>query len=81
MLIQHFSKIVRLFSSLKSRTSREAIASIISSTSKATRIEGASFCHYLDLLIELESWDAQRINEPDSTRRHMAFVSLLQVSF
>lgn len=36
---------------------------------------------YLRLLVELEAWDQQRINEPDSARRHIAYITLLQVNF
>lgn len=77
----YFRKIIRLFSSLKGRSPREALIAIVVSISKIDKIaKNAQLHKYLELLVELEAWDSQRINEPDSARRHTALSLLLQVS-
>uniref|UniRef100_A0A914CRX1 U3 small nucleolar RNA-associated protein 20 N-terminal domain-containing protein n=1 Tax=Acrobeloides nanus TaxID=290746 RepID=A0A914CRX1_9BILA len=76
---EYLRKIIRLFSSLKGRSPREALIAIVVSISKIDKIaKNAQLHKYLELLVELEAWDSQRINEADSARRHTALSLLLQ---
>lgn len=73
-------RLTPLLSSVSSRTARDALTEVVSGLAQNARLRKQAV-QLLSLAAELDTWDPQRIQEPDHVRRHEAYGKLIEVEF
>ena len=75
-----FRRLTPLISSVTSRTARDALTEVVGGLAQNARLRKQAVL-LLSLAAELDTWDPQRIQEPDHVRRHEAYGKLIEVPF
>ncbi|KAK0395895.1 hypothetical protein QR680_001477 [Steinernema hermaphroditum] len=70
------SEIFSLFPSTPAKEVRQALVSVVEHFSMNKNIEDKDIVKQISIIVQLESWDARRIDEPDFERRHTGFSAL-----
>ncbi|KAI6179072.1 Small subunit processome component 20-like protein [Aphelenchoides besseyi] len=74
----YFTRVIPLLSTLRSRRTRTSLVQLLGQLRKNSNFRSDLNAH-VERLEELESWDKQRINEPDYEKRHEVLAELLRL--